>query len=413
MTRRDLHVLDEPAPSASSLRGEADLVRALTHQGTLDPLDHEALLALALGDEVVEEPALESERVEADRLRAALEGEGTHPLAELALALRHAKMERTPALGHADHEALLALSLRIDVPSEPESDAERIEAERLRLALEDDGSHPLAELVTSLRAANAPGGLDEVTHERLLRRALHSLDDRGRDAEASGRATAKMAARPSRWAMASGLLALAAGVALLVSRPTDRAPAVVASKADAPGAPEAVAVAPRVSAPRGGSAFDPAEDAAGRRPGRANPPAGAAPMAAAEPTSASAPRRGRAADDAFADGASATGGTERKRAFEGAPRAESLAAAEEASPRAEVTPFAEEASRSPERVAFVPSEIPPTDGLGRRAVRSTSALFDPAMPFPTRGGESERLGRIVASRAADLRANRFAAWGIR
>jgi hypothetical protein len=44
--------------------------------------------------------------------------------------------------------------------------------------------------------------------------------------------------------------------------------------------------------------------------------------------------------------------------------------------------------------------------------RSTQELFDPATPFPTKGGESERLEKIVAARSADLRANRFAAWGV-
>ncbi|MCC6524788.1 MAG: hypothetical protein IT373_19175 [Polyangiaceae bacterium] len=45
--------------------------------------------------------------------------------------------------------------------------------------------------------------------------------------------------------------------------------------------------------------------------------------------------------------------------------------------------------------------------------RSTQALFDPAQPFPARGGESERMDRIARARAADLRANRYASWGVR
>src|SRR5690606_15062344 len=45
--------------------------------------------------------------------------------------------------------------------------------------------------------------------------------------------------------------------------------------------------------------------------------------------------------------------------------------------------------------------------------RSTQALFDPTVPFGPRGGESDRMERIVEARAADLRANRFAAWGVR
>lgn len=44
--------------------------------------------------------------------------------------------------------------------------------------------------------------------------------------------------------------------------------------------------------------------------------------------------------------------------------------------------------------------------------RSTMDLFDPNEPFPSSGGESERVDRIADARAADLRANRFAAWGL-
>lgn len=45
--------------------------------------------------------------------------------------------------------------------------------------------------------------------------------------------------------------------------------------------------------------------------------------------------------------------------------------------------------------------------------RSTQTLFDPTVPFPPQGGESERLDTIARSRTAELRANRFAMWGVR
>ncbi|WP_437579733.1 hypothetical protein [Sorangium sp. So ce887] len=45
--------------------------------------------------------------------------------------------------------------------------------------------------------------------------------------------------------------------------------------------------------------------------------------------------------------------------------------------------------------------------------RSTSALFDPVAPFPREGGQTERIDRIAAARASDLRQNRYAAWGVR
>lgn len=45
--------------------------------------------------------------------------------------------------------------------------------------------------------------------------------------------------------------------------------------------------------------------------------------------------------------------------------------------------------------------------------RSTTNLFDAATPFPRVGGESARMDRISNARAADLRNNRFALWGVR
>jgi hypothetical protein len=44
-------------------------------------------------------------------------------------------------------------------------------------------------------------------------------------------------------------------------------------------------------------------------------------------------------------------------------------------------------------------------------VRSTQSLF--REPFARTGGESDRIDRIASARASDLRANRFAAWGVR
>ncbi len=45
--------------------------------------------------------------------------------------------------------------------------------------------------------------------------------------------------------------------------------------------------------------------------------------------------------------------------------------------------------------------------------RSTADLFDAATPFPRVGGESARVDRIANARAAELRDNRFALWGVR
>jgi hypothetical protein len=45
--------------------------------------------------------------------------------------------------------------------------------------------------------------------------------------------------------------------------------------------------------------------------------------------------------------------------------------------------------------------------------RSTMDLFDPVMPFARTGGQSARIDRIAGARAAELRENRFVAWGVR
>ena len=45
--------------------------------------------------------------------------------------------------------------------------------------------------------------------------------------------------------------------------------------------------------------------------------------------------------------------------------------------------------------------------------RSADALFDATTPFPRHGEESARIDRIASARAADLRQNRFAAWGVK
>ncbi|MEJ7730488.1 MAG: hypothetical protein WKG00_14860 [Polyangiaceae bacterium] len=47
------------------------------------------------------------------------------------------------------------------------------------------------------------------------------------------------------------------------------------------------------------------------------------------------------------------------------------------------------------------------------APRSTMDLFDVGTPFPRSGEETARIDRIAASRAADLRHNRYSQWGVR
>lgn len=181
-------------------------------------------------------------------------------------------------LGRVDHEALLALVLGGDVVDESILDEERAEADALRLALEGEGEHPLAQLAQSLAVAAAPRDLDALTNERLVRRAFARSEE--------------TRSRRSPWPIVTGLVAVAAGLALFL--------------------------------------------------GKAATTVDSAPNAA----------------EARAHGAAAA-----------------AAAVAEA--------------------------------------RSTSELFDPSEPFAARGGESDRLGKIVASRATAFRAERFARWGVR
>lgn len=65
---------------------------------------------------------------------------------------------------------------------------------------------------------------------------------------------------------------------------------------------------------------------------------------------------------------------------------------------------------------FFGRPVPPPPGDATAALaraRSADNLFDAATPFPRHGEESARMDRIASARAADLRRNRFAAWGVR
>lgn len=58
-----------------------------------------------------------------------------------------------------------------------------------------------------------------------------------------------------------------------------------------------------------------------------------------------------------------------------------------------------------------PRPQPPKLGPSLSLSRSTQSLF--ARPFAPTGGESARVDRIAMARAADLRENEFAKWGVR
>ena len=65
-----------------------------------------------------------------------------------------------------------------------------------------------------------------------------------------------------------------------------------------------------------------------------------------------------------------------------------------------------------------PSATPSADATVSKSqelpalARSADELFEASVPFPRAGEESMRVDRIASSRAADLRRNRFLAWGV-
>ncbi len=121
---------------------------------------------------------------------------GDDELADIRALVRAAGAPE--AIDPADNELLIALAIgtELDVSAD-----ERAQAEWLRDALAGEGDHPLADLAISLRAADSGGSeLDELTGERLLRRALQLAGSSWR-----------------RRAWIAGAAAIAAGVALFLS----------------------------------------------------------------------------------------------------------------------------------------------------------------------------------------------------
>jgi hypothetical protein len=100
---------DKPHTNSPHNDSGAELSRALraaASDSDIARADHEALLALTLGDDVAD--FSDDERRAADTLRQALAGEGVDPLAELAEALRCAAEPR--AIDQLSHERLIQLA---------------------------------------------------------------------------------------------------------------------------------------------------------------------------------------------------------------------------------------------------------------------------------------------------------------
>ena len=327
--RKDLRLIGpEGEVQPEGLAEATDALRTALDPGSLDVLDNEALLAMTLGEEVADLDD-DVEAYEANALKEALAGRGSHPLAELAGALRAAASAATE-VDHHDHVDL-ELVLAMTLGEEPEAiDDERAEADALRHALgRADERHPEVALATSLRMAADSSRLEAADGEALLAMALGTELEGDFDDHEVQQATALRSALEgegdhplARWATAlraaQGTLQDLDELRLrrVVNRALDHHGAARSGKGVIYGA--IVALAAGIALFFGSMSW------------------------------------------LETHGGGLTAAT---------------------------TP-------------------PPIEA------RSTQELFDPAEPFPARGGESARMGKIVDARAADLRANRFAAWGV-
>jgi hypothetical protein len=170
---------------AAAARQGGELVRAALAGQSLDPIDHELLLALSLGEELATIP-------DAERRAAA----------ELAASLDRA-LANGPRLTRPEHVA---------APAGGEGDRD-IEAS--------------VELCLALRAAASPRALDELANERVLQRALRQQGARRRSTRA--------------WMLFSSAVAVAAGIALFVTSPAWRAGERGSGVAEGPRTPAALA----------------------------------------------------------------------------------------------------------------------------------------------------------------------------
>lgn len=292
---------------------------------------------------------------------------------------------QSAGLSPTDNEVLLALALGADI--EPANEQEAAGAAELRRMLDNRDWPQKASFAAALRAAERAGeasaGLGAERHELLLRSACgaietaaahhtaahHGVSSRERAellelGQAVGAASAPRALDPEDHAL---LLALALG--------TDAHADAELPRLDA-GAEERdlTELSESIRAATGGAALDElalqraiakAVDAAGRKPS------------------------GRSYSRWYLQLAAAAGFALLLVGLSqflpgGAPQASGIAAVEKA-PR-------------------VPAKLV--------SVRSTAALVQESQPFALRGGESARLRLIVRARAADLRRNRYARWGL-
>lgn len=270
---------------------------------------------------------------------------------------------------------------RVELPDgePPVTEDELREAEALRASL-DRGEDPLA---IALRAAAAPSAIDGGDLDAILARAMGDLDAPPTALE-EREADRLRVALDEHDAQREGRLARGPG-----------------ARREAEGEAAALAVALR-------AAWAPSALGAGRNDtlvGRAIAAPGASSSAkAAHPS----PAARKAANDGDAPAPISL------RRFRLGPRsyaAMTAVVAMAAAVLVMVGRLGQHEAPAPATVAQAPAADAPR--AARIAARSTSELFDATTPFPRTGGESARVDRIAGARSADLRANRFAAWGVR
>lgn len=285
--------------------------------------------------------------------------------------------------------ARLAANPGLDLPDgEPEVTEEELrEAEALRKALER-GDEPFA---SALRAAASPAPASSRDLDAILARAMGDLDAPPTAIEEQ-QADRLRIALDEHDAQRAGRLAVGPG-----RRERDQ---------DEGAAPLAVALrAAWAPAPIGASKNDALVSRALSPQAAAGSGAGAHPVPAARaPAAKEAPapislRRFRLGPRAFATMSAVVAMAAGVFLFV------RQMGREEAPP-----PTAAVAAAPP---AAATGAAPSVQATPRIAARSTTDLFDATTPFPRSGGESARVDRIAGARAADLRANRFAAWGVR
>jgi len=220
---------------------------------------HEAILARVLGSPEAEQTAellvaaWKPAAIDAERHEAILAGAlGAHETDRAAELL--AAAWRPASLDSARHEAILARVLALpdsnagafefenELADEPAPTAEEIaESQRLRDALEGEGSHALADLARDLRIASKPARVDPHAHGRIV--------EKTREARVVSLADRRVANRRRTGAVAGvvgSALALAAGFLFFVqSRPAQEPSAVAVRQSQ--GEERAVAVATEVA----------------------------------------------------------------------------------------------------------------------------------------------------------------------